>query len=113
MPVVTVQLFAVLREVAGTSRLAVEASSVQDVLSHLVRTYEGLGNRLLTPAGELREDVAVLVNGRNVRFLQGLDTSLAAGDTVTLIPPVAGGAHPPARERLGVAAVCPRHERRR
>ena len=93
MPAVGVQLFATLRELTGTSRLTVEASSVREVLSFLVRTYEGLSGRLLTPAGDLQETVAVLVNGRNIRFLQGLDTALAPGDMVTLIPPVAGG-HP-------------------
>jgi len=89
---VQVQLFATLREVTGTSRLTVHASSVGEVLSFLVRTYgEALSRRLLTPTGDLQETIAVLVNGRNIRFLQGLDTLLEAGDTVTLIPPVAGG----------------------
>jgi len=89
---VTVQLFATLREVTGTSRLTVEASSVREVLSLLVSRYgPELGRRLVTPAGELQETIAVLVNGRNVRFLRGLETPLSDGDTVTLIPPVAGG----------------------
>lgn len=93
MPAVQVQLFATLREVTGTSRLTVEASSVREVLSLLASQYgEELRRRLFTPVGQLQETVAVLVNGRNIRFVQGLDTPLRAGDTVTLIPPVAGGA---------------------
>lgn len=93
MPAVQVQLFATLRDVTGTSRVTVEASTVREVLSLLLGTYgEELRRRLLTGEGELQDMVAVLVNGRNVRFLQGLDTPLRAGDTVALIPPVAGGA---------------------
>jgi molybdopterin synthase sulfur carrier subunit len=66
---------------------------VREVLSLLVSRYgPELGRRLLTPAGEVQETVAVLVNGRNVRFLGGPDTPLRDGDTITLIPPVAGGA---------------------
>ncbi|MEW6398066.1 MAG: ubiquitin-like small modifier protein 1 [Bacillota bacterium] len=92
VPAVQVQVFATFREVTGTPRLTVEASSVREVLSFLVNRFgEPLARRLLTPAGEVQEAVAVLVNGRNVRFLQGADTPLRAGDTVTIIPPVAGG----------------------
>lgn len=95
MAAVTVQLFATLREVTGTSRLRVEATSVREVLSSLCVTYgDTLRRHLFTPGGQLQETIAVLVNGRNIRFVQGLDTELRSGDVVTLIPPVAGGAGP-------------------
>ncbi|HHY93704.1 MAG TPA: MoaD/ThiS family protein [Firmicutes bacterium] len=91
-PVVVVQLFATLREAAGTSRIEVEADTVREVLASLIQLRgEPLRARLFGPAGDLLDMLAVLVNGRNIRFLGGLDTVLKAGDTVSIIPPVAGG----------------------
>jgi molybdopterin converting factor small subunit len=45
----------------------------------------------MTPDGKLKTGIAILVNGRNINFLQGLNTSLVPGDKVTIIPPAAGG----------------------
>jgi len=56
--------------------------------------YPGLKERLCDEAGQLRRFVNVYVNGEDVRFLQGLDTALNAGDEVSIVPAVAGGAAP-------------------
>ena len=53
--------------------------------------YPGLKERLCDEAGELRRFVNVYVNGEDVRFLAGLETSLKAGDEVSIVPAVAGG----------------------
>lgn len=101
MPAVEVRVFATLREITGASSLTVEASSVGEALSSLSATYGERFRRLLfAEGGELQEAVTVLANGRNIRFLAGLDTPLQAGDTVALIPPVAGGQAPCAREKV-------------
>jgi molybdopterin synthase sulfur carrier subunit len=53
--------------------------------------FPGLKERLCDEGGELRRFVNVYVNGEDVRFLSGLQTSLKAGDEVSIVPAVAGG----------------------
>ena len=53
--------------------------------------YPGLKDRLCDETGELRRFVNVYVNGEDVRFAQGMETPLKAGDEVSIVPAVAGG----------------------
>ncbi len=77
---------------AGQSEVAVQGSTVRDVLKNLDAAHPGFSDRLLDDEGGLRRFVNLYVNGEDVRFLQGLDTALKAGDEVSIIPAVAGGA---------------------
>ena len=54
--------------------------------------HPGLRGRLVTPEGGLHRFVNVYVNDEDVRFLGALDAKLSDGDTVTILPAVAGGA---------------------
>ena len=81
---ITVKLFADLREAAGVKELELQAQTVAEALQQLRERY---GEKL---AAQL-ERVSVLVNGENVRFLGGEKTRLKPGDTLSLLPPVAGG----------------------
>jgi sulfur-carrier protein len=71
---------------------SVEASglTLKELISDLDARHPGLGDRLLD-AGQLRRFVNVYKNDEDVRFLGGLDTELADGDNVTVLPAVAGG----------------------
>jgi molybdopterin synthase sulfur carrier subunit len=60
-------------------------------IESLEAQYPGLKERLCDEAGELRRFVNVYVNGEDVRFLAGLQTSLKTGDEVSIVPAVAGG----------------------
>jgi molybdopterin synthase sulfur carrier subunit len=60
-------------------------------IESLEAQYPGLKERLCDEGGELRRFVNVYVNGEDVRFLAGLQTSLKAGDEVSIVPAVAGG----------------------
>jgi molybdopterin synthase sulfur carrier subunit len=53
--------------------------------------YPGLKDRILDETGQLRRFVNVYVNGEDVRFQQGVETALKAGDEVSIVPAVAGG----------------------
>lgn len=65
--------------------------NVREVLTSLVTQHESLKGHLLTDDGELRNFVNVYVNGNDVRTLQGEDTPVNEGDTVLVVPAIAGG----------------------
>jgi sulfur-carrier protein len=71
---------------------AVEGSggTLDELLANLDAEYSGLRDRLVDGAG-LRRFVNVYLNDEDVRFLDGLSTSVKDGDTVTVLPAVAGG----------------------
>lgn len=75
----------------GASEVSVESSSVAHVLNELESRYPSIKGRLRDESGALRRFVNLYVNGEDVRFLDGLDTSLKPGDEVSIIPAVAGG----------------------
>ncbi len=78
----------------GTARLQVEAATVRDALQALQDRFPALAERLLDEQGNVKPFVNVYVNGEDIRLLQGLETPLADGATVTLMPAVAGGDDP-------------------
>ena len=87
-----VELFSFLRQAAGTSEINIQARDVRALLELLSDVYgEEFKKLILETDVTLKEGVNVLVNGRNILFLEGLETVLNPEDTVTLIPPAAGG----------------------
>lgn len=92
MSKITVQIPPPLRPFAdGVAELAIEANTVGEALEQIGAQRAPLLSRVLTPEGELRPYVNVFVGERNVRRLDGLQTPLAEGDVVAIIPAVAGG----------------------
>jgi molybdopterin synthase sulfur carrier subunit len=77
----------------GVAELDVDAVSVSTVISELETRYPMIRGRLRDEEGALRRFVNLYVNGEDVRFKNGLDTSLKAGDELSIIPAVAGGSH--------------------
>lgn len=71
---------------------SVEASgsTLAGVISDLDSQYAGLGERLLEN-GALRRFINVYINDEDVRFLGGLDAQIKDGDSITILPAVAGG----------------------
>lgn len=89
---VTVRVPTTLRTLtAGASEVAVEGATVADVLSNLEATHPGFRDRILDEDGSLRRFVNVFVADEDVRFADGLDTTVEPGQTVSIIPAVAGG----------------------
>ena len=81
----------VLRESVGGSRsVQAEGATVRDVLDDLFGAYPELRERV-TEGGELSPFVNVYVNDRDVRYRDGLATAVGPGDTVILLPAMAGG----------------------
>jgi sulfur-carrier protein len=82
----------VLRAQAGNQkRVEVSGATVGEALTSLLDQHPGLREQVLSADGELNRFVNVYVNGRDVRYEQGLETPVAAADEVTLLPAMAGG----------------------
>lgn len=89
---VTVRIPTQLRQLAGgSSEVAVEGTTVAEVLKALEAAHPGFGDRLFDEEGRLRRFVNVFVAEEDIRFLEGLDTPVADGTTVSIVPAVAGG----------------------
>ena len=89
---VTVRVPTTLRTLTGgQSEVSVDGSTVGEVLKALDAAHPGFSERLLDDQGGLRRFVNVFVADDDVRFLQQLDTPVPDGETVAIIPAVAGG----------------------
>jgi molybdopterin synthase sulfur carrier subunit len=88
---VTVKIPAQLRGVTdGEGEIEVEGSTVGEALDAVFGQHDDLRERI-TEDGGLRRFVNVYVSGEDIRFRDGLETELAEGDEVTILPAVAGG----------------------
>ena len=76
----------------GAGEVEIDGSTVGEVLKGLDSAHPGFGDRLFDDAGALRRFVNVFVAEEDVRFLQGLETPVSDGQTVSIVPAVAGGA---------------------
>jgi molybdopterin synthase sulfur carrier subunit len=91
MPV-TIRIPTTLRPMAGgSSTVQVDGATVAEVIGNLDAAHPGFRDRLLDDDGALRRFVNVFVADDDVRYLQGLDTPVPDGETVAIIPAVAGG----------------------
>ena len=89
---IDVRIPTILRTYTGGQK-AVEGAgdTINDLLSDLDAKYPGLRGRLVTEEGGLHRFVNVYVNDEDVRFTGALDTAVKDGDSVTILPAVAGG----------------------
>ncbi len=89
---VTVRIPTQLRTLTGgAGEVSVEGATIGELLKALDNAYEGFGERVFDDAGNLRRFVNVFLDDEDVRFLDGLDTPVSVGQTVSIIPAVAGG----------------------
>jgi molybdopterin synthase sulfur carrier subunit len=89
----TVKYFATIRTYTGeTARQFDNApADLRELLTSLAQRYGAQFRRAVFTGDALSEAIIILVNGRNVLHLQGLNTPLAADDEVSIFPMVAGG----------------------
>ena len=93
-PVLAVSVFvpSPLREYCGgASRLSLAASTVREALGELAVQYASLYPNVCDETGNVRRHINLFVNNDNTRDLAGLDTRLAPGDVLTILPAVSGG----------------------
>jgi molybdopterin converting factor small subunit len=89
---VDVRLPTLLRAHAdGASSVAAEGATVGEVFADLVARYPGLAGSLIDGQGGLHKFVNVYRNDDDIRYLEQLDTKVTDGDTLSILPAVAGG----------------------
>ena len=89
---VTVRIPTTMRPLSGgASTVQLEGETLGEVLTNLEATYPGFGERLFDEQGALRKFVNVFVADDDVRYMDGLATKVPVGETVSIIPAVAGG----------------------
>jgi sulfur-carrier protein len=89
---IRVKLPTILRKhVGGVPLVDAEGSTVRELLSDLELRYPGITKNVVTPEGGLHRFVNVYVNDEDVRYLGSLETNVQNGDTVSILPAVAGG----------------------
>ena len=87
-----VKLPTILRSHAGGEKqVEVDGATLREVLSDLETRYHGITSTVLTDDGALHRFVNVYVNDEDVRYLGSLETEVRDGDTVSILPAVAGG----------------------
>jgi molybdopterin converting factor small subunit len=91
-PTITIYVPGPLRTYcAGAAQLSISAGTVSAALEDLERNQFALYRNLCDETGRLRRHLNVFVNSDNMRDLDGIDTMLAPGDVVTILPAVSGG----------------------
>ncbi len=75
----------------GEAKVEMDSSNLGELVEKLDAAYPGFKDRLVDENGELRYFVNLYLNGEDVRFLQGLETSVNSGDEISIVPAVAGG----------------------
>lgn len=74
----------------GKDEVAAKGATVQEVIADLEGSYPGIRDRLLDDKG-IRRFINIYVGEEDVRFLDGLKTQLKTGDSISIVPAIAGG----------------------
>ena len=75
----------------GKGQVELESGTLSQLVDQLEASFPGIKARLVAENGDLHYYVNIYVNGEDVHFLQGLETSTKSGDEISIVPAVAGG----------------------
>jgi molybdopterin synthase sulfur carrier subunit len=89
---VTVRIPGPMRKITnGADKVQIDGGNLGALIGALDDQFPGMKERLLDENGDLRYFVNLYLNNEDIRFLQGLETSVNEGDEVSIVPAVAGG----------------------
>jgi sulfur-carrier protein len=91
---IILKCYADYRETIGIKEMLLDlrdGQTIEGLLRMITNKYPALKQKLFVDNYELKDLVTVLVNGRNIEFLERMNTRLREGDLISLFPPVAGG----------------------
>lgn len=75
----------------GADEADAAGDTVKALVDDLEKNFPGIKERICDESGKIRRFVNVYVNGDDIRFLQNLDTSVNNGDSISIVPAIAGG----------------------
>ncbi len=75
----------------GADEVNAQGNNIRALVDDLERKFPGIKERICDETGKIRRFVNVYVNGDDIRFLQNLETSLKEGDSISIVPAIAGG----------------------
>lgn len=88
---VEVRVTSVLQRVLGSKSVEAEGSTIAEVLEGINERFPGFREQITMEDGSLHRFVNIYVNDEDIRFMQQLDTPVAKGDVVSILPALAGG----------------------
>ena len=89
---ITVRVTSTLQTLVGAKSVEGEGSTIGELLADLDSRYPGFKDTISGDDGQLHRFINVYVNDEDIRYLQALDTPMNDGDTVSILPALAGGA---------------------
>ncbi|RMG99228.1 MAG: MoaD/ThiS family protein [Deltaproteobacteria bacterium] len=75
----------------GQETVTVSAGTVRELVDALESAHPGIKERIVDESGAIRRFVNVFVGDEDIRFLDGIDTSVGENDEVSIVPAIAGG----------------------
>jgi len=89
---ISVQIPASMQSLTGgKSAIQADAANMRELIGNIDNAFPGFRQHIIDDAGSIRKFVTIYLNDDDIRFLQGLDTPLKPGDSVWIVPPIAGG----------------------
>ena len=75
----------------GADEVDAQGDTIKALVDNLEQKFPGIKERICDESGNVRRFVNVYVNGDDIRFLQNLETSISNGDSISIVPAIAGG----------------------
>lgn len=89
---VTVRIPTPLRKLtANQSEIEIDGETVESLIGNMEASYPGIKDRLCDESGKVRRFINIYINEEDIRFLDGTDTAVKAGDRISIVPAIAGG----------------------
>lgn len=79
------------RLTGGEAKVAVQGDTIAAVLADIGKQYPGFDEKLVDEHGEVKRFINVFINNAEIRSLQGMQTPVAVGDSISIVPAMAGG----------------------
>ncbi len=89
-----IKFFAGIKEIIGKKRLNLDLPDIDHVgelLNYLIENYGIELKKIFYEKGEFKGDITILINGKNIRFLDGVETEINDSDIISIILPLCGG----------------------
>jgi molybdopterin synthase sulfur carrier subunit len=76
----------------GKAEVEAEGATVKEVFEHLETRHRGIREKVFDETGQVRRFINIFVNGEDIRHLGGPESQVKAGDELSIVPAIAGGA---------------------